>query len=206
MRRPLEVPQRIVGRERRFLLTFRRQRFRTAQQAFAKRETIRFSRRRQGRLQLLHRIGRADRSHRAGRRLGNLGVRVLEESRERRQRLFVVPHAHAADHADQESSLQLAEGVAQGGIDRGPGNRFQSVARHVRQLLVAQQRGQRGHGVGGPDPAEFATSVRLGGELRVRFEDLDPLCFLFLARCLGQRGMQASAKQGRHQQHECWYP
>ena len=78
--------------------------------------------------------------------------------------------------------LSLPRRVAQGLVDGRIGVRLQGVAGHVRELLVAKQRGQRGDGILGADQRQLAAGVGLLFLRGVRLQDGDQLGFLLLGR------------------------
>ena len=75
--------------------------------------------------------------------------------------LGIAPRAETADHAQPRPALDLAQGFAQGIVHRRIADGFQGVAGHVRELFVAQQRGQRGHRFLRADAGQLTASGRL---------------------------------------------
>ena len=115
--------------------------------------------------------------------------------------LGVAAHADAADDADQQPALELARRVAQGLVHRGTRDGLQPVAGHVGELLVRQERGQRGDGLFVADARQLTAGVGfllLGG---IGFQDGDQLLDLFGGRGLGA-GSERGAGTGEEQRGE----
>ena len=89
--------------------------------------------------------------------------------------LRVAADAERIDHAHQQPALQLAQGLAQGGIRRFAGDRFQGDPRPGRKLLVRQERGQGRHRLLFPADRQVFAGDGLFRGGRGGFEDVDQL-------------------------------
>ena len=119
-----------------------------------------------------------------GRRPGRFPISLSRAARASNG-LGVAPHAETADHAHSRHALNLAEGVPQGVVRRRVADRLQGVARHVRELFVTQQRGQRGNRFLGGNTGQLPAGRRL-----------------LLERCIRKRSSSASSwamRRGRQQ-------
>jgi len=132
--------------------------------------------------------GGADVAESARRALRHLGVGVSEQPGERADGLGVAADADGADDADEELALELAERVAERVASRGVGAGLEGVAGHVCELLVAQQRGEGGHGVLAGAAGEQAARVGLRLAVGVRLQDCEELRLPRLAGGLAGMG------------------
>ncbi len=132
-------------------------------------------------------------SARPGSGLRGVGVGSLEQSGQSIHGFGVASDAKTADHAQPRLALDLAEGIAQGVVDRGVADGFQGIACHVREFLIAQQGGQRGNRFLGGDAGQLPAGGRLFLNRRVRAEHGEQLGFL--GECVSSDGGQQGCGQ-----------
>ena len=77
-----------------------------------------------------------------------------------------------------ELAFDFAERLAQRGIHGWIGDRFEGEPRHVRKLLIGEQRRQHRHGLPGADACQFLTGIGFFLQGRVRLENGDEFIFL----------------------------
>ena len=193
--------QMIVNPDRRILLPRRRHRLGAAEHPLDHRKlTVA----RRAVCRALQRLGRhivADPPQRSSRRLHHLRIGVGQEFHQRIDRLGVLAHPHAADHADQRQTLQRAQCLAKHLIHFRVRHRLQAHPRHMRQLLVGQQRRQRLDRVLGADHAQIAAGLELLKVSGAGFDHRDMLLDFF-GSCRADR---LSHRRPRRQYHHYRY-
>ena len=160
-----------------------RQLFGATEEPFAQRVMVGAGCGRQGGLKGLGGLEAADIAQSPGGCLGGCSIRFRQQFGKQGNGLGVAADTETADHPQPKSALESSQGRAEGGVHGRIANRLQGITGHVRQLLVAQQLGQRGDGLFSADAGELATGRDLFILARVGLEHADQLRLL-----LGDRG------------------